>query len=52
MIEFHNFPDACGDAGESQKEVSEMISVEVFPLGEYSGEIRMGKLMHGVGLAA
>lgn len=48
----HLFKAVCGDAGESHKEVSEMISMEIIPVHVFRGEIRSGKFMHGAGLAA
>lgn len=48
----HLFKAVCGTAGETHKEVSEMISMEVIPVDVFKEEVRSGKFMHGAGLAA
>lgn len=48
----HLFKVVCGANGESHKEVSEMISMEIISADALREEIRSGKFMHGAGLAA
>lgn len=48
----HLFKAVCGDVGDTHKEVSEMIHMEIIPVDVFKEEIRNGKFMHGAGLAA
>ena len=48
----HLFLALCGIAGESHREVSEVMSMELIPVEVLREEIRSGKFAHGAGLAA